>query len=208
MVRRARCPRAYQRRGRHVPQHPAGAGGGAGAAAGADRRAEADRLDPIARRMVDAVWPYRDVFVTPMAAVAGAVAEHVLAAMVRRRKLRRAMRQQWRRHRASPSRRRASCAPEWSAICRCQDWTRPSRSRAAPPCAGLRPPAGGPLAVAGHRRFGDRSGATAPQADAAATMIANAVDVDDPAISRVPGKSGARRQRSRRYSGDRGGRRR
>src|SRR5262245_60502190 len=31
-------------------------------------------INPIARRMVDAVWPYRDVFVTPMAAVAGAVA--------------------------------------------------------------------------------------------------------------------------------------
>lgn len=35
----------------------------------------------IARRMVAAVWPHRAVFVTPMAAVAGAVADEVLAAM-------------------------------------------------------------------------------------------------------------------------------
>ena len=37
---------------------------------------------PVARRMVAAVHPHRGVFVTPMAAVAGAVADHVLAAMV------------------------------------------------------------------------------------------------------------------------------
>lgn len=37
---------------------------------------------PVARRMVAAVYPHREVFVTPMAAVAGAVADHVLAAMV------------------------------------------------------------------------------------------------------------------------------
>lgn len=36
---------------------------------------------PVARRMLDACWPYRAQFITPMAAVAGAVADHVLAAM-------------------------------------------------------------------------------------------------------------------------------
>ncbi len=36
----------------------------------------------VARRMVAAVWPHRAVFVTPMAAVAGAVADEVLAAML------------------------------------------------------------------------------------------------------------------------------
>jgi uncharacterized protein len=45
---------------------------------------------PVARRMVDAVWPHRGVFVTPMAAVAGAVADHLLAAMVQGRWLARA----------------------------------------------------------------------------------------------------------------------
>ena len=34
---------------------------------------------PVARRMGQAVWPYRDVFVTPMAAVAGAVAQELVA---------------------------------------------------------------------------------------------------------------------------------
>lgn len=37
---------------------------------------------PVARRMVAAVHPHRGSFVTPMAAVAGAVADHVLAEMV------------------------------------------------------------------------------------------------------------------------------
>ena len=37
-----------------------------------------------------AVWPHRKVFVTPMAAVAGAVADHVLEAMVAGRRLERA----------------------------------------------------------------------------------------------------------------------
>ncbi|EDP66551.1 hypothetical protein BAL199_15858 [alpha proteobacterium BAL199] len=37
---------------------------------------------PVARRMVAAVRPHSDVFVTPMAAVAGAVADHILAAMI------------------------------------------------------------------------------------------------------------------------------
>ncbi|PJI40286.1 UPF0280 family protein [Ferrovibrio sp.] len=37
---------------------------------------------PVARRMAAACWPYRDVFITPMAAVAGAVADEVLTAML------------------------------------------------------------------------------------------------------------------------------
>ena len=44
----------------------------------------------IARRMVEAAWPYRDEFITPMAAVAGAVAVAILQAMTQDRKLRRA----------------------------------------------------------------------------------------------------------------------
>lgn len=36
---------------------------------------------PVARRMAAAVWPHRADYVTPMAAVAGAVADEVLAAM-------------------------------------------------------------------------------------------------------------------------------
>ncbi len=44
----------------------------------------------IARRMVDAVWPHRRLFITPMAAVAGSVADEVLAAMSAGRALDRA----------------------------------------------------------------------------------------------------------------------
>ena len=42
---------------------------------------------PVARRMLAACWPYRNSFITPMAAVAGAVADHLLAAMLTGRKL-------------------------------------------------------------------------------------------------------------------------
>ena len=45
---------------------------------------------PVAKRMVAAVWPHRDLFITPMAAVAGAVAEELLEAMVLGRSLRKA----------------------------------------------------------------------------------------------------------------------
>ena len=38
---------------------------------------------PVACRMMEAVWPHRACFVTPMAAVAGAVADEMLAALVR-----------------------------------------------------------------------------------------------------------------------------
>lgn len=45
---------------------------------------------PVARRMLDAVLPHADEFITPMAAVAGAVADEVLAAMTDGRILSRA----------------------------------------------------------------------------------------------------------------------
>ena len=44
----------------------------------------------IARRMQNATWPHAERFITPMAAVAGAVADEVLDAMLRRRSLQRA----------------------------------------------------------------------------------------------------------------------
>jgi hypothetical protein len=45
---------------------------------------------PVARRMVAACWPFRESFITPMAAVAGAVADHVLDRMLRDVAVRRA----------------------------------------------------------------------------------------------------------------------
>lgn len=44
--------------------------------------AAAPLADPVARRMRDACLPHAGVFVTPMAAVAGAIADEILAAMV------------------------------------------------------------------------------------------------------------------------------
>lgn len=45
---------------------------------------------PVARRMMNAVWPHRKGFVTPMAAVAGAVADEIIEAMTVGGSLRRA----------------------------------------------------------------------------------------------------------------------
>ncbi len=45
---------------------------------------------PIAQRMLAACWPHRESFITPMAAVAGAVADHLLEALVAGRSLTRA----------------------------------------------------------------------------------------------------------------------
>jgi len=42
---------------------------------------------PVARRMACAVWPYRDAYITPMAAVAGAVADEILEALLADRDL-------------------------------------------------------------------------------------------------------------------------
>jgi len=42
---------------------------------------------PVARRMLAATWPFRNSFITPMAAVAGAVADHLLAGMLIGRRL-------------------------------------------------------------------------------------------------------------------------
>lgn len=47
-------------------------------------------VGPVARRMLAAVSPHAKVFVTPMAAVAGAVADHILSELCRGRRLRRA----------------------------------------------------------------------------------------------------------------------
>jgi ApbE superfamily uncharacterized protein (UPF0280 family) len=49
-----------------------------------------DLRGPVARRMLAATWPFRNSFITPMAAVAGAVADHLLAAMLIGRRLRKA----------------------------------------------------------------------------------------------------------------------
>lgn len=53
-------------------------------------RTQPDVASPVARRMVEACHPFADVFVTPMAAVAGAVADELLACMTAAAQLHRA----------------------------------------------------------------------------------------------------------------------
>lgn len=144
------------------------------------RAEDAALSGPVARVMADAVAPFRPAFITPMAAVAGAVAQTILAAFVR----------------DGIARAYANnggdialhlCAGESLTCAVAGGETRISVS-AADPVRGI--------ATSGWRGRSWSLGIadsvtvlarTAAQADAAATMIANAVDLPDhPAITRRP----------------------
>jgi uncharacterized protein len=140
----------------------------------------------VAKRMVAAVWPYREHYVTPMAAVAGAVADEVLAAMCAGRRLARAYVNDGgdiALHLAPGERLSAGLVanPDAPALDgRVEiDHAMPVRG----------------LATSGWRGrsfslgIADAATALAPSAaaaDAAATLIANAVDCDHPAVTRSP----------------------
>jgi ApbE superfamily uncharacterized protein (UPF0280 family) len=140
----------------------------------------------VARRMAAAVWPHREVFVTPMAAVAGAVADELLATMLGPGGLAKAYVNDggdiaW--HLTPGQRLR-------TAIVADQD--RPAIDGTVELDHAL--PARG-LATSGWRgrslSLGIADAVTvladsAASADAAATLIANAVDLDHPAIRRRP----------------------
>ena len=143
-------------------------------------------VGPVARRMADAVWPHRAVFVTPMAAVAGAVADEMLAALIAGRDLRRACVNNGGDiafHLAADETLRAAIVanPDAPAVDGFADLD-------------ARSPARG-LATSGWRgrsfSLGIADAATvlartAAEADAAATIVANAVDADHSAIGRQP----------------------
>jgi hypothetical protein len=149
---------------------------------------------PVARRMVAAVWPHRAQFVTPMAAVAGAVADEVLAALLAGRRLARAYVNNGgdiALHLAPGERLRAGLVADPDAA------PLPTGLRldgtialdAAMPVRGL--------ATSGWRgrsfSLGIADAATvlaanAAAADAAATLVANAVDADHPAVARAPAR--------------------
>jgi hypothetical protein len=143
-------------------------------------------MNPIARRMVDAVWPYREVFVTPMAAVAGSVAEHVLELMAEAAPLRRAIVNNGGDiaiHLAEGQSMRAGVVGDLSL----------PRLDATVEIASGDPVRG--IATSGWRGRSQSLGiadsvtvlaGSASMADAAATMIANAITIDDPAIERLP----------------------
>ncbi len=141
---------------------------------------------PVARRMVAAVWPYREHYVTPMAAVAGAVADEVLAAMSAGRRLARAYVNDGgdiALHLGPGERLRAGLIanPDAPALDgRLElDHAMPVRGLATSGWRGRSFSLGIADAATALAR-------TAAEADAAATLIANAVDCDHPAITRSP----------------------
>lgn len=137
---------------------------------------------PVARRMLAATLPHRPAFITPMAAVAGAVADEVLAAI----------------RAAVPGLRRAVVNNGGDVAL----WLAAGESATALMPGGrlTLPGQGGPLGIAtsGWRGRSQSLGIAdavtvvagcAAVADAAATMIANAVDLPGhPAISRRPAR--------------------
>ena len=141
-----------------------------------------------ARRMMQAVSPHRDVFVTPMAAVAGSVADEVMAALVAGRELKKA-------YINNSGDIAVHLAPgETLRLGIVGELFRPTIDGTAEltfdnPVRGV--------ATSGWQgrslSFGIADAVTvlaknAAAADVAATLIANAVNVDHPAIERAPAK--------------------
>jgi ApbE superfamily uncharacterized protein (UPF0280 family) len=141
---------------------------------------------PVARRMAEAVWPHRAVYITPMAAVAGAVADEVLAALVRGRTLDKAYVNDGGDiaiHLAPGQQLRAGIvadlqAPQLSGFATLHH-DRPVRGIAT---SGR----GGRSFSLGIADSATVLAPTAAAADAAATLIANAVNVDTLAVRRQP----------------------
>jgi len=144
---------------------------------------------PVAKRMIAAVWPHRNVFITPMAAVAGAVADELLAALVADRELHKAYVND-----GGDIALRLSGYSEFE-VGIVDD---PSilvldgglKIRATDSARGI--------ATSGWRGRSQSLGiadavtvlaADAASADAAATMIANAVNVEHPAVHRLPARA-------------------
>ena len=137
---------------------------------------------PVARRMASAVWPYRRVFITPMAAVAGAVADEVLQAMLAGRRLDKAYVNNGGDiafHLAPAQELRAGIfvAALDGAVRLVHD--RPVRGIATSGWKGR----SFSLGIADSVTV---LAADAATADAAATIVANAVDADHPAVVRRP----------------------
>lgn len=144
---------------------------------------------PAARRMAEAAWAHRTHFITPMAAVAGAVAEHVLRGIVAVPGVQLAYVNNGgdiALHLSPSSTLRVglmedpdAVAPDGLAVIRGGDAVRG-------------------IATSGWRGRSFSRGIAdavtvlairAPEADAAATIIANLVDADHPAVSRRPASS-------------------
>jgi ApbE superfamily uncharacterized protein (UPF0280 family) len=147
-----------------------------------------DLEGPVARRMARAVRPHRGVYVTPMAAVAGAVADEMLAALTAGRRLTRAYVNDGgdiALHLAPGAGFEVGLAarPELARLDGC------FTVAAEMPVRGLATSGQGGRSLS----FGIADAVTvlaenAAAADVAATLIANAVDLDHPAIERRPAR--------------------
>ncbi len=144
---------------------------------------------PVARRMATAVWPHRGVHVTPMAAVAGAVADEMLAALAAGRRLDRA-------YVNDGGDIALYLAP--GAAFEVGLAARPERAdldgsftvTARMPVRGVATSGrGGRSLSLGIADAVTVLAETAAAADVAATLIANAVDLDHPAIERRPARA-------------------
>lgn len=141
---------------------------------------------PVARRMFAACWPLRSVFITPMAAVAGSVADEVLAAMLAGRNLERAYVNNGGDiaiHLASGAALEVGLVanvdhPSLDGIARI-DGAWPVRGVAT---SGWR----GRSFSLGIADSVTVLAETAAVADAAVTLVANAVNLDHPAVERTP----------------------
>ena len=147
---------------------------------------------PVARRMVAACWPHRAVFVTPMAAVAGAVADELIDAFRAEPAIARAYVNNGgdiALHLGAGERYRIGLFADIGRVRRGERWRLDGdfELHAEMPGRGV--------ATSGWRgrsfSLGIADSVTvlagcAAGADAAATLIANAVNVDHPAVQRCP----------------------
>lgn len=143
----------------------------------------------VAANMHWSVWPFRDKYITPMAAVAGSVAEEILTAMVLATPVERGMVNNGGDiaiYLASGERVTVGVVerPDFPSIAGTItiDWTDPTRGIATSGWRGRSQSLGIADAVTVLAR-------KAGMADAAATMIANEVNTEDPAIMRAPASS-------------------
>jgi len=154
--------------------------------------------DPVARRMLAAAWPHRARGLSPMAAVAGAVADAVLEAAAAEPGLTKA----WVNdggdiafHLTPGVTLRVALVPD-AALARARAVGAGARTGGT-----VEIDAGSPVRGVATSGAGGRSlslgiadavtvlAHTAAAADAAATLIANAVTVDDPAVERRPARA-------------------
>lgn len=135
---------------------------------------------PVARRMADATWPHRAIYITPMAAVAGAVADEMLQALIRGRTLDKAYVND-----GGDIAIHLTHGHELRAGIFAQGLDGVARLTAARPVRGIATSGrGGRSFSLGIADSATVLAATAAAADAAATLIANAVNLDHPAVDR------------------------